>query len=139
MIDISNDKCNNKCNNKYGKHNGKCRDKCESLEVHKDITDNIKPYMIKEEDAIKLSEVFKVLGDPTRIKILYVLSKCEMCVCDIAELLEMTQSAISHQLRVLRTMRLVKFRKEGKSMFYSLDDDHILQLFNQGMEHIQHN
>ncbi|HOJ12807.1 MAG TPA: metalloregulator ArsR/SmtB family transcription factor [Clostridiales bacterium] len=116
-----------------------CNDNCEFFEVHKDITDNVKSYMMKEEDAVKLSEVFKVLGDPTRIKILYVLSKYEMCVCDIAEVLEMTQSAISHQLRVLRTMRLVKFRKEGKSMFYSLDDEHILQLFNQGMEHIQHN
>ena len=116
-----------------------CNDKCESLELHKDVIDKVKPYMINEEEAVKLSEVFKVLGDSTRIKILYVLSKYEMCVCDIAEVLEMTQSAISHQLRVLRTMRLVKFRKEGKSMFYSLDDDHILQLFNQGMEHIQHN
>ena len=95
--------------------------------------------MINEEDAVKLSEVFKVLGDPTRIKILYVLSKFEMCVCDIADALDMTQSAISHQLRLLRAMRLVKFRKEGKSIFYSLDDDHIVQLFNQGMEHIQHN
>lgn len=135
MIDISNDKRNDK----YDEHYEKCKDKCESLEVHKDITDNVKPYMIEEVDAVKLSEVFKVLGDPTRIKILYVLSKYEMCVCDIAEVLEMTQSAISHQLRVLRTMRLVKFRKEGKSMFYSLDDDHIVQLFNQGMEHIHHN
>lgn len=116
-----------------------CDDRCESVEVHKDKIDVVKAYMIKEGDAVKLSEVFKVLGDPTRIKILYVLSKHEMCVCDIAEILDMTQSAISHQLRVLRTMRLVKFRKEGKSIFYSLDDDHILQLFNQGMEHIRHN
>ncbi|HOJ09638.1 MAG TPA: metalloregulator ArsR/SmtB family transcription factor [Clostridiales bacterium] len=113
-------------------------DRCEICEVHKDKTECMKKCMLDESNAVRLSEVFKVLGDQTRIKILYVLSKCEMCVCDIAEVLDMSQSAISHQLRVLRTMRLVKYRKEGKSAIYSLDDDHILQLFIQGMEHIKH-
>ncbi|NMB95869.1 MAG: winged helix-turn-helix transcriptional regulator [Clostridiaceae bacterium] len=94
--------------------------------------------MLDESNAKKLAEIFKVLGDPTRIKILYVLSRTEMCVCDIADVLDMTQSAISHQLRLLRTMKLVKYRRDGKSAIYSLDDDHILQLFNQGIEHIQH-
>ncbi len=94
--------------------------------------------MLEENEIIKLSEVFKVLGDPTRIRVIYALSKCEMCVCDIAEALSMTQSAISHQLRLLRTMRLVKYKKEGKSVIYSLDDEHILQLFRQGMEHVRH-
>jgi DNA-binding transcriptional ArsR family regulator len=103
-----------------------------------DNVNMVKSLMIGEEETLRLAEVFKVLGDPTRIRILYALSKCNMCVCDIAETLDMTQSAISHQLRILRGLRLVRYRKEGKSVFYSLDDDHILQLFNQGMEHVMH-
>lgn len=113
-------------------------DICDVCEVHKEKTECIKDCMLDEHNTKRLAEIFKTLGDPTRIKILYVLSLTEMCVCDIADVLDMTQSAISHQLRVLRTMKLVKFRKEGKSAIYSLDDDHILQLFNQGMEHIKH-
>ena len=81
-------------------------------------------------------ELFKVFGDTTRVKIISGLFEAEMCVCDIAELLHMTQSAISHQLRVLRQARLVKHRKEGKVVFYSLDDEHIKNIFNQGLEHI---
>jgi DNA-binding transcriptional ArsR family regulator len=114
------------------------RDICDICEVHKDKTECIKNCMLEESNAIKLAEVFRILGDSTRIKILYVLSRADMCVCDIADILDMTQSAISHQLRLLRAMKLVKFRKEGKAAIYSLDDDHILQLFNQGMEHIKH-
>ena len=83
-----------------------------------------------------LAELFKVFGDTTRVKIISALFEAEMCVCDIAELLSMTQSAISHQLRVLRQARLVKHRKEGKVVFYSLDDEHIKTIFNQGLEHI---
>jgi DNA-binding transcriptional ArsR family regulator len=113
-------------------------DICDVCEVHKEKTECIKNCMLDESNAKKLAEIFKVLGDPTRIKILYVLSRTEMCVCDIADVLDMTQSAISHQLRLLRTMKLVKYRRDGKSAIYSLDDDHILQLFNQGIEHIQH-
>jgi len=113
-------------------------DICDTCEVHKEKTECIKGCMLDESNAKKLAEIFKVLGDPTRIKILYVLSRTEMCVCDIADVLDMTQSAISHQLRLLRAMKLVKYRRDGKSAIYSLDDDHILQLFNQGMEHIQH-
>jgi DNA-binding transcriptional ArsR family regulator len=94
--------------------------------------------MNKDSNIERLSEIFKVLGDPTRIRIIYLLSKCEMCVCDIASALDISQSAISHQLRLLRNLNLVKYRKEGKSAIYSLDDDHILQLFNQGMEHVNH-
>lgn len=118
--------------------NNSFNDRCETFQLNKDKTNRIKSHMIKEDEAIKLSQVFKVLGDPTRIKILYILSKYELCVCDIANILGMSQSAISHQLRVLRTTRVVKFRKEGKSAFYSLDDDHVLQLFNQGLDHVQH-
>ena len=87
---------------------------------------------------IDLSQTFKALGDPTRLRIIDALSKSELCVCDIAEILGMSQSAISHQLRVLRNLRLIKYRKEGKLAIYSLDDDHVLQLFNQGLEHINH-
>jgi DNA-binding transcriptional ArsR family regulator len=114
-------------------------DRCEELCVNIDNINMVKACMIREGDAKLLSEVFKVLGDPTRIKIIDALSKCDLCVCDIAEAISMTQSATSHQLRLLRSLRLVKYRKEGKSVLYSLDDEHILQLFNQGMEHIRHN
>ena len=84
-----------------------------------------------------LAEVFKVFGDSTRIKILYVLFEAELCVCDIAQLLNMTQSAISHQLRILKQNRLVKNRRDGKSVFYSLADSHVKTIISQGMEHIQ--
>ncbi|MBR5485572.1 MAG: helix-turn-helix transcriptional regulator [Oscillospiraceae bacterium] len=91
----------------------------------------------KEETLYNLAELFKVFGDATRIKILYALFESEMCVCDIACLLGMTQSAISHQLRVLKQSRLVKFRREGKSVIYSLADSHVSTMLGQGMEHIQ--
>ena len=84
-----------------------------------------------------LGETFKVLGDPTRLKILYILSKEELCVCEIFTVLGMTQSAVSHQLRILRNMRLVKYRKSGRSVFYSLDDEHINNLFREGLEHVE--
>lgn len=111
---------------------------CDVTEIDRDAVEKIIKDILPDETIISLSEVFKALGDPTRLKIIYVLSKHQLCVCDIADLLNMSQSAISHQLRVLRGLRLVKFRKEGKQAIYSLDDDHVLQLFNQGMEHISH-
>ena len=91
------------------------------------------------DDNIELCQVelFKVFGDVTRVKIIYALLESEMCVCDIASLLDMTQSAISHQLRVLKKARLVKFRKEGKTVFYSLDDQHIDKIFSFGLDHIK--
>jgi len=95
--------------------------------------------MPKEEHLYDLAELFKVFGDTTRIKILYALFASEMCVCDIAALINMTQSAVSHQLRVLKQARLVKYRKEGKVVYYSLDDDHIKQIFDQGYMHITEN
>ena len=97
---------------------------------------NIKNEMPRDEVLYDLSDFFKTLGDSTRMKILFVLFKTEMCVCDIAELIGMTQSAVSHQLRVLKQARLVKFRKEGKIVYYSLDDEHVKQIFDQGLEHI---
>ena len=109
---------------------------CEFMHVHEQIVDRVEKVMPYEQQLLDLSEFFKVFGDSTRIKILYVLSQSEMCVCDIATLLQMGQSAISHQLRVLKQMRLVSFRREGKTVFYSLADSHIQTILDQGMEHI---
>jgi len=109
---------------------------CEFMHVHDDIVDKVEKAMPQEQELLDLAEFFKVFGDSTRIKILYVLSQSEMCVCDIATLLQMGQSAISHQLRVLKQMRLVNFRRDGKTVFYSLSDSHIQTILAQGMEHI---
>jgi ArsR family transcriptional regulator, lead/cadmium/zinc/bismuth-responsive transcriptional repressor len=111
---------------------------CEVEQVNQQMVNIIKKDILSEDIVLGLSEIFKALGDPTRLKIIFMLSKGSLCVCDIAELLNMSQSAISHQLRVLRNLRLVKYRKEGKLAIYSLDDDHVLQLFNQGLEHVIH-
>ncbi|MFT4006223.1 MAG: metalloregulator ArsR/SmtB family transcription factor [Lacrimispora sp.] len=111
-------------------------DQCDFICVHEGVVNQVLKAMPKEQELLDLAEFFKVFGDATRIKILYVLSQSEMCVCDIASLLQMGQSAISHQLRVLKQMRLVKFRREGKTVFYSLADGHIETILAQGMEHI---
>ena len=110
---------------------------CECTHIHQDIIETVRENMPEEDMLVDLAELFKVLGDQTRIKIIFILFKEEMCVCDIAESLSMTQSAISHQLRVLKQARLVKFRKEGKTVFYSLDDDHIRKIFDCGLHHIE--
>lgn len=112
-------------------------DRCDCNVIHEDIVNKVKESMPEEENLYDLAELFKVFGDTTRIKILCALFASEMCVCDIAALLNMTQSAISHQLRVLKQARLVKFRKEGKIVYYSLDDEHIKQIFDQGLMHIK--
>lgn len=109
---------------------------CEFTVIHREIIENVKSKMQEEEVLYELGDFFKILGDSTRIKILNALFYSEMCVCDIASLLEMTQSAISHQLRVLKQGRLVKHRKEGKVVYYSLDDDHIKHIVEQGLIHI---
>ena len=110
---------------------------CKCEELHGYIRDEVRRVMPEDEMLYDLAELFKVFGDTTRIKILYALFSEEMCVCDIADLLGMTHSAISHQLRVLKQARLVKFRKEGKVVYYSLDDSHISQIFDCGLSHIQ--
>lgn len=109
---------------------------CSCELIHESIIKTVKAKMPQEEALYDLAELFKVFGDTTRIKIISALLEAELCVCDIAELLNMTASSISHQLRVLRHARLVKHRKEGKVVFYSLDDEHIKILFDQGLEHI---
>ncbi|MBB5337472.1 ArsR/SmtB family transcription factor [Pectinatus brassicae] len=113
-------------------------DTCEIYHIHHDMVNESKLNLLDNTTTLRLAETFKILGDPTRIKILTLLSDNEMCVCDIAEALQMGQSAISHQLRILRGARLVKFRKEGKEAWYSLDDDHVVVLMNQCLQHISH-
>lgn len=108
----------------------------EYIHAHEDVIENVQKKLPADEKLYELADFFRVFGDSTRIKILYVLLQSEMCVYDIASLLGMTQSAISHQLRVLKQMQLVKFRREGKTVFYSLSDSHIENILNQGMEHI---
>ena len=109
---------------------------CEFQHAHKELVDKISGIMPGEEELCSLAELYKIFGDSTRIKILYCLFEAEMCVCDIAQLLNMTTSAISHQLRVLKNSQLVRFRKEGKTVFYSLADDHVRSILSQGMDHI---
>lgn len=111
-------------------------DRCDCIVIHEEIVNEVKKKMPLEEDLYDLAELFKVFGDSTRIKILWALHEAEMCVCDIAVLLNMTQSAISHQLRVLKQAHLVKNRKDGKVVYYSLDDDHVKQIFDQGLDHV---
>lgn len=112
-------------------------EKCDCTIIHEDTVNKVREAMPPEESLYDLAELFKVFGDSTRIRILYALSNSPMCVCDIAALLGMTQSAISHQLRVLKQSRLVKYRKEGKVVYYSLDDDHVNQIFSQGLDHVR--
>lgn len=104
--------------------------------IHDDVINTVKNKMINDETLYDLAELFKVFGDSTRIKILNALFLSEMCVGDLAILLGMTQSAISHQLKFLKQSRLVKFRRSGKILYYSLDDDHITQIFDIGLSHI---
>ncbi|MBZ4671296.1 MAG: ArsR family transcriptional regulator, lead/cadmium/zinc/bismuth-responsive transcriptional [Clostridiales bacterium] len=105
-------------------------------EVHDEVVEKVSSQMPPDEILYDLAELFKVFGDSTRVKIICALFESEMCVCDIAQVLGMNQSAISHQLRVLKQARLVKYRREGKTVYYSLADSHIQAIFNQGFEHI---
>lgn len=107
---------------------------CEVEEVHRELIDKI--TMPPIDDVERLADLYKLFGDATRLRILFVLSEAEVCVCDLAEKLDMTSSAVSHQLKVLKNGRLVKSRREGKSIFYSLADDHVRTIISQGMDHI---
>ena len=110
---------------------------CETVEVHEDVLRIVEQTMPEETELYDLAELFKVFGDSTRIRILFVLSSAEVCVCDLARVLNMTQSAISHQLRILKQNKLVKSRREGKSIFYSLADGHVSTIIAQGRDHIE--
>ncbi len=110
---------------------------CGYIHIHQEVIDKVDTMMPEEEKLADLAEFFRVFGDTTRIKILYVLLCCEMCVCDIAHILNISQSAVSHQLRTLKQMDLVRNRRDGKTIFYSLSDSHIKTILSQGLEHIE--
>jgi len=110
---------------------------CETTEIHEERLAVVREKLPDEEKLCDLAELFKVFGDSTRIRILFVLFEAEVCVCDLAEALGMTQSAVSHQLRILKQNKLVKSRREGKSIFYSLADGHVRTIIDQGMEHVE--
>ena len=109
---------------------------CEENLVHQDAVEQVRGLLPPDETLYDLAELFKIFGDSTRVKILYALLESELCVCDIAKLMEVSQSAVSHQLRVLKASKLVKFRREGKTVYYSLADEHVIRILSQGMEHI---
>lgn len=115
------------------RYNAEC---CDFICAHEDIVKKVSQDMPSEDTLYDLTELFRIFGDSTRIRILYVLTASEMCVCDIAQLLGMTQSAISHQLRALKNTRLVKARRDGKTVFYSLADSHVRTIIDQGLEHV---
>lgn len=110
---------------------------CYCNEIHEDLLKIVNDTMPEETELYDLAELFKVFGDSTRIRILFVLFEAEVCVCDLAKVLNMTQSAISHQLRILKANKLVNSRREGKSVFYSLADGHVRTIIAQGREHIE--
>lgn len=112
-------------------------DKCECTVIHKDVVNKVKGKMPSEENLYDLADLFKVFGDTTRIQLLWALDESEMCVCDLAFLLNMTQSAISHQLGILKQFKLVKPRRAGKVVYYSLDDEHVREIFDKGLAHIK--
>lgn len=107
--------------------------KCECMQ---NIVQKVKSLMPKEELLYDLAELYKIFGDSTRVKILYALLESELCVCDLAEVLNMSGSAVSHQLRILKSCKLVKYKRDGKTMLYSLADEHVFSILNQGMNHI---
>ena len=111
---------------------------CESTIIHQDIIDKVENRMPTGAVTERAAGIFKQLGDPTRLRILVSLAEHEMCVCDISALLQMSQSAISHQLKSLRLSNLVRSRKEGKAVYYSLADEHVIRLLEQGMLHAEH-
>ena len=114
------------------KHAECCDEQC----VHKELVNKVLSELPDEDALYDLAELFKVFGDSTRVRILLALFKTELCVCDLSEALDMTQSAISHQLQILRTNKLVKSRREGKQMYYSLADEHVVTIIAQGLNHI---
>ena len=109
----------------------------EYIAAHEEIVEMVKANQPEDEYLYDLSELFKIFGDSTRIKILYSLFETELCVSDMASILNLSQSSVSHQLRILKDAKLVKFRREGKTIFYSLDDDHVRMILSLGMEHVE--
>ena len=131
----------NRCTNVHLKgnkmKNSETVSKCDCTTIHEDVVNNVMSKMPEEESLIDLADLFKIFGDSTRVRILWALNESEMCVCDISALLNMTQSAISHQLRLLKQSNLVKNRKDGKVVYYSIKDEHVKDIFSQGFLHIR--
>lgn len=113
-------------------------DTCDISCINAETVKRFRQKMIDHAQATELAGIFQVMGDPSRLRIISLLNQGELCVCDIAAALGMSQSAISHQLRVMRMAKLVKFRKQGRIAYYSLDDDHVQKLFTQGLDHVAH-
>lgn len=111
-------------------------DTCQISAIHPEIIKEVNNKMPDENTLNKVADLFKVFGDFTRVRIIFALFKSEMCVCDLAFLLSMSSSAISHQLRVLKQAEIVRFRRDGKVVYYSLDDEHVYKIFEQGFEHV---
>ena len=111
---------------------------CDCNIIHDDIVEKVKQGLSKNEDLVRAAELFKVMSDPTRLKIVNSLMLAEICVCDLSSLLGMSQPAVSHHLKVLRQTRLVKYRREGKTVYYKLDDEHVANVFYQGLLHVSH-
>lgn len=111
--------------------------KTDCTPIHPEVIDRVSPKMPPSRMLLRLSDFFKIMGDPTRIRLLWALEESEMCVCDLAVLLDMTKSAVSHQLRGLKTAKLVRSRKQGKHVYYSLDDDHIRSVLEKALEHVE--
>lgn len=119
-------------------HDGRADIMCDGAsQARDDIVEQVSRQQPDDEILYDLAELFKVFGDSTRIKILYSMFENELCVNDIAKLLNLSQSSVSHQLRILKTSKLVKFRREGKSVYYSLDDEHVRAIISMGMEHVE--
>ena len=112
-------------------------DCCQETQTHPSRIETVKKLLPADEVLYDLAELFKIFGDSTRIKLLYALYESELCVCDLADVLGLTQSAVSHQLRLLKSSKRVKFRRDGKTVFYSLADDHVVRILSQGMEHLE--
>lgn len=113
-------------------------DTCDVSCINPKMVERVRECVIDRELAVELADLFRVMADTTRLRIISLLAEGELCVCDIAAALSMTQSAVSHQLRVLRMMRLVRFRKDGRIAYYTLDDDHVLKLYKLGIDHLSH-
>ena len=112
-------------------------DICDGIHIHEDALKIVREQIPDEDELYNLTELFRIFGDSTRVRILYALSATELCVCDIAALLGLSQSAVSHQLRALKSVRLVKSRRDGRTVYYSLDDNHVQTIIKQGLEHIR--
>jgi len=111
-------------------------DRCDCSTIHEEVVNDVREHMPDEDTLLDLADIFKVFSDSTRVKILCALFRAEMCVCDIAVLLGATKSSISHQLRILKQSKLVKYRKDGRVVYYSLADEHVKCIFDQGLIHV---